>query len=97
MPQDLIERLHDAFTTQPDCVHCHRARAMIFDGNSYPKPYREWRLIGDGNDAPSHMIFPDRRGWRVVPTRRLIRHLTEDFSREIPTADDVGQDALLNE
>ena len=93
---DLIERLHDAFTTQPDCVHCHRARAMLFDENGYLKPYREWRLIGDGNDAPSHMIFPTGVGGVLYPPGAL--H-PEVFNQKIfrticPTADDVWLKAM---
>ena len=93
---DLIERLHNAYTTQPDCVHCHRARAMIFDENGCLKPYREWRLIGDDNDAPSHMIFPTGVGGVLYPPGAL--H-PEVFNREIfrticPTADDVWLKAM---
>jgi hypothetical protein len=93
---DLLGRLHDAYTVQPDCVHCHRAHEMIFDENGYLKPYFEWRRRVDDNDAPSHLIFPTGVGGVLYPPGAL--H-TEVFNQEVfraicPTADDVWLKAM---
>ena len=68
---DLIGRLYDAYTAKPDCVHCHRAHEMIFNENGCLKPYWEWRLQVDDNDAPSHMIFPTGVGGVLYPPGAL--------------------------
>ena len=93
---DLLGRLHDAYTARPDCVHCHRAHEMIFDENGCLKPYWEWRLRVDDNDAPSHMIFPTGVGGVLYPPGAL--H-PEVFNQEVfraicPTADDVWLKAM---
>ena len=93
---DLLGRLHDAYTAQPDCVHCHRAHEMIFNENGCLRPYCEWRLRVDDNDAPSHMIFPTGVGGVLYPPGAL--H-PEVFNQEVfraicPTADDVWLKAM---
>lgn len=93
---DLIGRLYDAYTAKPDCVHCHRAHEMIFNENGCLKPYWEWRLQVDDNDAPSHMIFPTGVGGVLYPPGALHPEvLNQEVFRAIcPTADDVWLKAM---
>jgi hypothetical protein len=93
---DLLGRLHDAYTVQPDCVHCHRAHEMTFDENGCLNPYSAWRRQVDDNGAPSHMIFPTGVGGVLYPPGAL--H-PEVFNQEVfraicPTADDVWLKAM---
>ena len=93
---DLIGRLHDVYTVQPDCVHCHRAHEMMFDENGCLKPYCEWRRQVDDNDAPSHLIFPTGVGGVLYPPGALHSEVLNQkvFRAICPTADDVWLKAM---
>ncbi|MFA5321238.1 MAG: hypothetical protein WC373_01080 [Smithella sp.] len=85
-----LELLYNAYLKEPQYIHCHRARRIIFDENNNVKEYLEWpKKIS--NVEPSFCNFLTGVGGVLYPPKVLYKDILDEelFFKLSPTNDDI--------
>ncbi|MDR0407577.1 MAG: glycosyltransferase family 8 protein [Campylobacteraceae bacterium] len=87
--KDWLKKLHEAYTMQPNIVHCHRAHKIIFHDNKI-MPYNRWKMRIT-NVKPSFLNFFTGVGGVLYPPNIFHRDALDKelFLRLSPKADDI--------
>lgn len=90
-PENLIERLLNCYSENPDCIIANRAHKMTYDAGNKLKPYSMWEMLAPGERGPSLDLFATTGGGCLFPPNILPM---EAFDKEVITkccmyADDV--------
>lgn len=93
-PEDFVERLYNAYSTNPSKIYFYRGHKMKVVGNKL-LPYKEWDLEVELKQ-PSVLNFPTGSGGILYTSDLIDREVLNEevFLRLAPTADDVWFKAM---
>ncbi|MDO4574623.1 MAG: glycosyltransferase family 8 protein [Planctomycetia bacterium] len=89
-PEMWLEILWESYLRDPESVHCHRARQILWKKNGQPRPYQDWPNLRKGSEA-SHSLLPLGVGGVLYPPRVLAEEVfrRDLWERWAPHADDL--------
>lgn len=88
-PTDWLARLHQAWQSEPDLIHCYRAHEITLTSQGELEPYRQWP--GCTSRQASHLHFATGVSGVIYPVAMLkaLRAANTEFSTCCPRADDI--------
>ena len=88
-----LQQLYAAFRSNPNVIHCHRARRMGLDANGF-LPYIDWSKCRTTH--PSHLHFVTGVSGAIYPPelQALLKQAGAAFVQCCPTADDIWLTAI---
>lgn len=93
-PETWLQRLHAAYVSEPQSIHCHRARLMAFDTKGNVYPYRYWRNVDE--EMRSMHLVPIGIGGVLYPPGCFAGDVLDEsvFMELCETCDDIWLRAM---
>ena len=94
-PTDMLKRVLEAHTDNPDVVICQYGYQMAYDDDGVIQPYNSWEKVFNESDDPN--LFFGSGGGTLIRFSSLYCDLLNDslFTRLTPIADDVWLNAMV--